>query len=160
MKPPLMEQMRESPWNRFAWSGDLESVDGCDASDFVERDVAVVVAWDDDCAGIVLLKDGRFVGWESWTDVTGSGFCADAYGGNIPIWFAKTLRPLVLRIAENVRECLRWMKPVDVDGTRLNVHEAYEAAERLSTALDALGGDPKLVDDWARYAQDCLVRCV
>jgi hypothetical protein len=87
----------EAPWQRSGWHGDLVSLDGAPADDFEFDDVERVVGygdsgsgWDGECAGIALLRDGRFVSWESDWGPTGSGFCEDAYGGNAAIWFSLT----------------------------------------------------------------------
>ena len=60
--------------------------------DFSEEPVLVVAEWDSgsgfcysDCCALVALSDGRFAAWESWEDVTGSGFCEDAYGGDAEV---------------------------------------------------------------------------
>jgi hypothetical protein len=47
-----------------------------------------------------------FVGWESWTDVTGSGFHSDAYGGDVEVWFARDLATLRKQFSEKALEYL------------------------------------------------------
>ena len=110
-----IDKIPDPPWNRFEWSGNLISVGGCDASDFGRDDVDHVVAfthaggWDDvgDIAAIVRLKDGRFASWTTWQDVTGTGFCCDAYGGKADIYFASTVEAALSTFGEVAREALR-----------------------------------------------------
>jgi hypothetical protein len=91
------------PWARGEWHGLFVSVDGTATDDFTEADIDHLVVfgttpsdeWDGDEAGVVLLRDGRYASWESSWGPTGSGFSADAYGGEADIFFAATL-PLAL----------------------------------------------------------------
>lgn len=108
--------MADYPWNRNEWCGGLISLDGTPTTDFTEDDVESVVAygetshdsWTGQCAGIALLRDGRFISWESWWDVTGTGFCGDAYGGTADIAFAATRQIALTHISEVARETLEW----------------------------------------------------
>jgi hypothetical protein len=96
----LLAEAKLVPWRRGEWHGALVSLDGVSSADFGEEDVAEVIAyeetkdskWDGNAAGVVRLKDGRFVAWEAAWGPTGDGFSKDAYGGNAAILFATTLR--------------------------------------------------------------------
>jgi hypothetical protein len=111
-----LDSMYPSPWSRYSWHGALTSTDDCNVADFTRDDIASVVAygetnakdWDGKNAGIVLLKDGRYVSWESWWGPTGSGFCDDAYGGDTDIIFSKTLDAATKAISESARELMQW----------------------------------------------------
>lgn len=102
--------------NEFPWADGADytpvSIAGCPTSTIAQDDVKRIVASD---AGsdfehseiaIVELNDGRFVGWESWTDVTGSGFHGDAYGGDVEVWFAHSLAELRPSFSEKAWESL------------------------------------------------------
>ena len=109
-----IDEIPDPPWVRFQWGGSLIGVGGCDASDFGRDDVDHVVAfisgaWADvgDIAAIVRLKDGRFAAWTTWEDVTGTGFCNDAYGGDADIYFASTVEAALSTFGEVARESLR-----------------------------------------------------
>lgn len=112
-----IDKIPDAPWHRSEWSGSLISVGGCDASDFGRDDVDRVVAftrdgaWEDvgDIAVVVRLKDGRFAAWTTWQDMTGSGFCCDAYGGTADIYFAPTVEAALSTFGEVTREALRQM---------------------------------------------------
>lgn len=105
------------PWNRGAWNGSFVSLDGAATDDFTSDDVDAVLAYGDTdtcdtgagtTAGIIRLKDGRFVSLESSYDVTGSGFHEDAYGGDADIWFSTTAGAALEKISEQCREILKW----------------------------------------------------
>lgn len=110
-----LDSCTEAPWDRGRWNGRLVSIDGCDAADFTREDVDMVIAygdtgegaWTGTAAGIALLKDGRFVAWESTWDATGSGFHEDAYGGDADIAFARTIEAAISHISEQAREPLK-----------------------------------------------------
>jgi len=93
-----LEQIYPAPWARGEWTGELISADGASAADFEEEDVAHVVwwastdadDWDGYTAGVVVLKDGRYVAWEADWGPTGNGFSYDAYGGTADIIFARS----------------------------------------------------------------------
>lgn len=100
------------------WSDEAEykpvSVGGCPTSIIAEDDVAQVLGHDGGSdfqrseVAVVVLKDGRFVGWESWSDVTGSGFHSDAYGGNVEVWFAHSLAALKPMFSEQAWDGLHF----------------------------------------------------
>jgi len=103
------------PWSRGEWHGEFVSLDGAAIDDFGESDVDAVLAygdtgdgWDGESAGIARLRDGRFISWESNWGPTGSGFSADAYGGDADIWFATTAGAALEKISERGRELLKW----------------------------------------------------
>ncbi len=104
-----MSSISSAPWSRCSWSGKLVSIDGCDTADFAREDVASVLAFGatDDCydsraAGIALLKDGRFIAWETNFNY-GSDFHGDANIG-----FARTVQSALGFIAKAERELLTW----------------------------------------------------
>lgn len=110
-----IDSIGDAPWARGPWHGKLISVDGCPSHDFTRADVERVVAygatpdgWDGESAGVALLKDGRFIAWESTWDATGTGFSEDAYGGDADIAFAHTQEAATGHISERGRELLKW----------------------------------------------------
>lgn len=94
-----LKGMRFSPFNGLRnWSGDV-SVHGdvSDSVEWAENDIEQVIAydetgdeWDGQVAGLVKLKDGRYVAWETFYGPTGHGFSEDAYGGDATIVIAAT----------------------------------------------------------------------
>jgi len=105
----------ECPWHRGQWDGQFLSLDGASAADFTEDDIDEVLGygdtgegWDGESAGIVLLKDGRYVAWESNWGPTGSGFSCDAYGGEADIAFAQTAGRALEYLSEKSRELIKW----------------------------------------------------
>ena len=106
-----LDAMTVSPWNRYDWGGNLLSIDGTAADDFERDDVAEVVAQGDasyTAVAIVRLKDGRFASWEANWDVTGDGFCRDAYGGDADIMFAASAEVAARGLSEASRDALVW----------------------------------------------------
>jgi hypothetical protein len=110
--------IRDAPWSRYQWSGEFISADGAPIDDFVLNDVSELIAygetddhWDGESAGVVRLKDGRVVAWESSYGPTGTGFCCDAYGGDADIVVAHTVEAALSRISERCRELLVWSTP-------------------------------------------------
>lgn len=102
-----LDSIRPAPWHRYGWTGSLVSVDGTDAIDFTREDVDDVVVSTSaghGIVGIVKLNDGRYAGWETWEDVTGDGFSADAYGGDTDILFAASPAALLERMSIETRE--------------------------------------------------------
>lgn len=104
----------ETPWSDCATYQPV-SVDGCSVSAIAESDVKCIVAHDGGSdfdrseIAIVQLHDGRYIGWESWTDVTGSGFHGDAYGGDVEVWFATSIKKLKSKFSERAWEQLQDM---------------------------------------------------
>lgn len=91
--------MIDNPFHRADdWHGEVLSVDETEASE-VPKDSCykILLAERDDynVAGIALLNDGRWCAWESFEDVTGSGFYGDAYGGGANIYVGAN--PEILR---------------------------------------------------------------
>lgn len=82
-----------------SWHGRLVSVDGTATGSFTEADLDKLIFagesnpgdWDGECAAVMLLKDGRYVAWETNWGPTGNGFSEDAYGGDADVYFASTL---------------------------------------------------------------------
>ena len=93
-----MDKLTLSPFESHVWSVKYESLDGCDASMPSEADVISVLAhgctpddWDGYAAAAVLvLRDGRFMGWSLWWGPTGSGLCCDAAA-----YFASSLDTII-----------------------------------------------------------------
>lgn len=107
MKPNLVDL----PWGDI--DGERVSVDGTPVSVIEEHDVAHWLAYGDGASGsnevcIAELHDGRIVAWSTWSDVTGSGFHADAYGGNAELLFAASVEAVLPFIPEQDRETLKW----------------------------------------------------
>jgi len=108
-----ISKIGDTPWDHHG-CGPLISLDGCDTTggDNLKRaDVERVIVWgetgpgwDGESAGIALLKDGRYIAWESWWGPTGSGFSGDAYGGDEEIAFARTAQKALEHISEKGRE--------------------------------------------------------
>jgi hypothetical protein len=110
-----IDQLSDVPWDRYQWHGNFVSADGAPTDDFKRDDVDTLLAygstpdgWDGSSAGVVRLKDGRIVAWESGWGPTGSGFCEDAYGGDADIIMAHTVEAALPHISEASRELLRW----------------------------------------------------
>lgn len=118
--------MQECPWNRdwhndanlladetgSTWNGKFVDVD-VDQELYPATDnifpsaIDEIIAIDpDEYVALIRLKDGRWIGWESWSDVTGSGFQGDAYGGNLDVWVARSARPIIALISERARDHL------------------------------------------------------
>lgn len=113
---PTIEDIKLQPWKeaRHGWRGELISADGASVEDFSESDVAEVLqyaetadAWDGETAGVIRLKDGRFVAWEADWGPTGDGFCCDAYGGTADLVFGQTQDAVLSRLTERARGLLR-----------------------------------------------------
>lgn len=106
----------DTPFGRYQWHGRIISVDGAPTTDFTDADLAEVICcyvederWSGRCAGMARLKDGRVVGWSSWWDPTGSGFCGDAYGGDVPIFVGYDARTVyTLGLDDEARGWLGW----------------------------------------------------
>lgn len=106
----------EQPWPeyRHGWTGKLVSIEETPNTDVTAADVLFVIAygdtgsdaWDGEIACVLLLKDRRFMVWESSWGPTGSGFSCDAYGGNADIAFAPTLHAAVQYLSERARELI------------------------------------------------------
>jgi len=113
MKPP--HKLHDPPWGRI--DGERRSVDGTRVSVIEEDDVAEWLATgpggsrdrysDEVC--IVRLNDGRIVAWATWSDVTGSGFHSDAYGGDAVLLFGATVEAVLPHLSEQERETLTWL---------------------------------------------------
>lgn len=96
---------RCNPLERYDWDGRLVSIDGCPNDDFTGDDVVQIIAvghdpvdgggWDGDVAGVLALRDGRYVCYETTWGPTGDGFNRDAYGGTATLNFAWDLDLLV-----------------------------------------------------------------
>lgn len=102
----------ETPWSDNA-EYRPRSVGGCETTKPAAADVKQVIGhdggsdFDKSEIAVVELQDGRFVGWESWSDVTGSGFHHDAYGGDVEVWFARSLAELRPLFSERAWDAMR-----------------------------------------------------
>lgn len=107
------------PWRMGEWwHGSWLSIDGTPAGEFGESDVAEVVAyeqtavgWDGSFAGVVRLKDGRFAAWSGEWGPTGSGFSADAYGGDTDVYFAASVAAVLTSLDERGLDLLADLLP-------------------------------------------------
>lgn len=93
-----------TPFDRDeTWHGHLISEDGTATDDFVEDDVAAVLysgqssenGWDGIVAAVFVLKDGRFVSYETFWEPTGDGFSEDAYGGDADLHFGASIEEVI-----------------------------------------------------------------
>lgn len=110
---PRIKDIYPAPWSRSGWTGELVSVDGCDASDFTIDDVLRVAwfattadDWDGETTGCVQLKDGRFAAWEAGWGPTGNGFSCDAYGGTADITFAESEAAALAAMSDHARDLI------------------------------------------------------
>jgi hypothetical protein len=103
------------PWleARSGWTGELISADGASTEDFRKSDVADVLqyaetppGWDGATAGVIRLKDGRFVAWEADWGPTGNGFSRDAYGGTADLIFGHSQAAVLSHLSERARNLL------------------------------------------------------
>lgn len=103
------------PWHRINWTGKFLSFDDTPTTEFGPEDLDKVFAvghrdtgsMDGEAAAIVLLKDGRWVAWESTWGPTGDGFCCDAYGGDANIYFSSSLADAIaLGLSLDARDML------------------------------------------------------
>jgi hypothetical protein len=63
--------------------------------DYVRHYFVTDDRWDGYEAAVFCLKDGRWVSYESTYGPTGSGFSADAYGGDADVYFAPSYEEIV-----------------------------------------------------------------
>ncbi len=111
----------ESPWSRGEWYGQVIADPEDDVSrdgilTVTEADVSRVLAgyngassyWECSVSGLVQLRDGRYMAWMSNVDVTGSGFHADAYGGDANIHIGSSPDRVMRFIPEFNREQMTW----------------------------------------------------
>lgn len=110
-----IDDISPAPWDRYGWTGELVSADGCPTTDFTRDDVERVIwwatteetDWDGNTAGVVLLKDGRYAAWEADWGPTGNGFCCDAYGGTADIVFAHTQAAAEAHLSDDAKSLTR-----------------------------------------------------
>jgi hypothetical protein len=105
----------QAPWSARNWHGGYVSLNE-DVSDegFNSKDIWKVLAanntgsgWDGKAAAVVLLRDGRWAAWESSWGPTGSGFCEDAYGGDVIVYLAASLdEAIMLGLTSSARKLL------------------------------------------------------
>jgi hypothetical protein len=111
MKAPTLT---DPPWG--AHDAEAISVLGTLTGTIEESDVAEWLAygspstWQQE-ACVVRLKDGRIVAWVTSWDVTGSGFHADAYGGDAVLVFGPSVEAVMPYVPEQDRELLKWGEP-------------------------------------------------
>jgi len=110
-----IDDIQPQPWMeaRHGWCGELISADGASTEDFKRYQVADVLqyattppGWDGETAGVIRLKDGRFVAWEAYWGPTGDGFCCDAYGGTADLIFGHSQAAVLKRLSERARNLL------------------------------------------------------
>ena len=110
-----IDDIQPQPWMeaRHGWRGELISADGASTEDFKRYQVADVLqyattppGWDGETAGVIRLKDGRFVAWEADWGPTGDGFCCDAYGGTADLIFGHSQAAVLKRLSERARNLL------------------------------------------------------
>ena len=101
---PKIEDLIDTPFGDID-SGEYVSLDGVPAGPFSEEEVDEILyhastgdTWDGVECAVLRLKSGTLVGYETWWGPTGSGFSADAYGGDAKLCFARDL-DLLLRMA-------------------------------------------------------------
>jgi len=131
---PSISDIRSPPWQRGSWHGRFLSIDGTHATDFSEDEIDELLAyantglgWDGDEAGILRLKDGRIVSWESSWGPTGDGFHMGAYGGDADICFAETLEMSLRGLSEGSLDLLASQLPPHVNSViRLAGGKSYE----------------------------------
>ncbi len=120
--------INESPWCRGNWHGRVVSIDGLALETPVPDDPSCVTrvlalsatpACDEGAyergdyfgghsVGLALLTDGRYIGWDSPMDVTGTGFHEDAYGGEADIFVAMSPVDILRHLGEQAVEQLRF----------------------------------------------------
>lgn len=90
-----------SYFDRYNWEGSIVSLDGAPEDPFEADDVAEEIAsgstgpgGDGTFAAVFLLKDGRYIAWDTWWGPTGDGFCHDAYGGDASVYVAYDLETI------------------------------------------------------------------
>lgn len=116
-----LEICHPNPFARHEWKGKVVSLDEASSDDIDENSLVFCLLsgrtkgyWDGESAGIALIKDGRWVAWETWWGPTGDGFNHDAYGGSEVIYVAT--HPEVLRtrgLGENGRHLCGLTLPSD-----------------------------------------------
>lgn len=97
----------ELPLNPFPlpsdWEGRYLSWDGTSVHGYefiVEEIIASseqpgTSGWEGKVAAVCRLKDGRYISYETFWDVSGDGFRRDAYGGDADLIFSSTLEAAV-----------------------------------------------------------------
>lgn len=98
-----VENIQPDPFGKLDnWEGKYISLDDAPAGQIEVSDVEKVLyygdtgeGWEGSSSCIMVLKSGIYVGFESSWGPTGDGFCADAYGGDTDIYFARDLALLV-----------------------------------------------------------------
>lgn len=141
-----LESVQPCPFERYEWSGELISVGGCPSYDFTDEDIVRVVCWgstgdkwDGETAGVLLLRDGRFAGWEASYGPTGNGFRCDAYGGDADIYFANTKEGAMRHISERAREVLNDTQQSPVNLAMSGLFEFMRQADQeIAVAVDAV----------------------
>lgn len=124
-----------------SWHGHVVSVDGTPTGPFAEADLDKIIfagatdegAWDGECAAVVLLKDGRYVAWETTWGPTGDGFSEDAYGGDADVYFASTLDAAVNMGLTQEGRALAGVKAKPV--SKKEMRSARRRLERVARSL-------------------------
>jgi len=110
----MIEDLGDTPFDISdrTWTGSYVSLDGCMAGPITLEDVESVIhhyedgdRWDGKELVVLKLKDGRYVGYETWYGPTGSGFFRDAYGGDVDVCFANDYHVLmIMGMGDEARE--------------------------------------------------------
>ena len=110
-----IDDIQVEPWMeaRLGWGGELISADGASIEDFRRCDVADVLqyaktgpSWKGETAGVIRLKDGRFVAWEADWGFTGNGFVCEAYISTADLIFGHSQAAVLNRLSERARNLL------------------------------------------------------
>lgn len=96
------------------WNGDVVACEpGVDTSFFGPSEVEAITdyfcnfgSYDGNEVVVGRLRDGRWFGWETWRDATGSGFYEDAYGGHENVYVSRTREGVIASLSETRREDL------------------------------------------------------
>lgn len=78
---------------------------------------------------LLQLHDGRYMSWESWQEMTGSGFHGDAYGGHQEVWVASTPQTAIAMISEQERERLVFATRPEDEGLTLVLYDLFMQAD-------------------------------
>jgi len=151
------------PWRTAEWIGVTESVGGCSTRGLDRPDVVLVAAFGTETVGgstsvglvcgIVLLADGRFVGWEC------------PFGGTaVPSGFAyvgASFEAIDPQFGSGRRKVLRFCLPPDppriasADIKPAERQLIYAAAERLGSTWMNLG-ELEVAEKWLEYARNVM----
>lgn len=106
-----LDDLPLSPFDRCnCCSWEILTNDGADTSKFGPEAVHEVLYVGGDevstVAALFTLKDGRYIVYETFYDMTGDGFRCDAYGGGAEFSASKTFDGALTMLTRNGREML------------------------------------------------------